>query len=185
MRLEIGDTGDEACPFEERAVEGSVAFENLYRDRAEILVRHFTSRMRDRDEAVDVVHEAFARFASLSQRSRAAFVRPDSYLYRICINLFRDRQRHWASQERHRAEQAIVGESAHDPIHQLEARDTLHRLESAMLRLKPKTREIFLARRLDGMSYGEIAGRTGLSIKAIEKHMAKAVAQIDRLMERR
>ena len=49
-----------------------------------------------------------------------------------------------------------------------------------MLRLSPKTRQIFLAKRLDGMSYAEIARRTGLSVKRVERHIAKALATIDR-----
>jgi RNA polymerase sigma-70 factor (ECF subfamily) len=66
----------------------------------------------------------------------------------------------------------------------LESRDTLRRLEAAMLKLKPKTREIFMAHRIDGLSYAEIADRTGLSVKGVEKQMGKAIAMIDRLLDR-
>lgn len=52
------------------------------------------------------------------------------------------------------------------------------RLEKAVARLPRTTREIFLAHRLDGMSYPEIAGRTGLSIREIERHMAKAMYKL-------
>jgi RNA polymerase sigma-70 factor (ECF subfamily) len=62
---------------------------------------------------------------------------------------------------------------------QLEARDMLERLETAMLRLRPLTREIFMAHRLDGYTYREIAERTGLSLKRVEKHMSRAIAQLD------
>ena len=34
------------------------------------------------------------------------------------------------------------------------------------------------------MSYAEIAARTGLSVKGVEKQMAKAIAAIDRMMDR-
>jgi RNA polymerase sigma-70 factor (ECF subfamily) len=66
----------------------------------------------------------------------------------------------------------------------LESRDMLTRVEAAMLKLRPKTREIFMAHRIDGLSYAEIAERTGLSIKGVEKQMSKAIAQIDRMMDR-
>ena len=55
----------------------------------------------------------------------------------------------------------------------------LGRLEAAMSRLNPVTREIFLAKRLDGMSYSEIARRTGLSVRQVERHIAKALMTID------
>jgi RNA polymerase sigma-70 factor (ECF subfamily) len=41
-----------------------------------------------------------------------------------------------------------------------------------------------MAHRLDGLSYAEIAARTGLSIKGVEKHMCKAIAQLDRSLHR-
>jgi RNA polymerase sigma-70 factor (ECF subfamily) len=51
--------------------------------------------------------------------------------------------------------------------------------------LKPITRQIFLAHRVDGYSYGEIAERTGLSVKGVEKHMSRAIAHIDRAFAQR
>ena len=41
-----------------------------------------------------------------------------------------------------------------------------------------------MARRVDGLSYDEIAERTGLSHKAIEKQMARAIAHLDRTLGR-
>ena len=49
-----------------------------------------------------------------------------------------------------------------------------------MLRLKPLTRQIFLACRLDGYSYAEIAEQTGLSIRGVEKQMSRAIKQLGR-----
>ena len=158
--------------------------DRLYRQRAGELIRHFTARSRDADAASEVVQEAFARLAALGRSRRLGIARLDAYLYRICQNLLRDRSRTQGLANA-RVEVARRHLSlAHDPMPQLESRDTLRQLEAAMLRLKPKTREIFLARRLDGMSYAEIAERTGLSVKGVEKQMATAIAKIDRLMHR-
>ncbi|MFX8262640.1 sigma factor-like helix-turn-helix DNA-binding protein, partial [Acinetobacter baumannii] len=55
-----------------------------------------------------------------------------------------------------------------DMIAALEARDLLNRLQGALMRLNPKTREIFLAHRVDGVSYSDIAKRMGLSVKGVE-----------------
>ena len=54
------------------------------------------------------------------------------------------------------------------------------RLEQAVARLKPLTREIFLAQRVDGYTYPEIAKETGLSVKGVEKQMSKAIKQLRR-----
>ena len=155
----------------------------LYRARADHLIGHFASRSADRETARDVVHEAFARLASLSLARRLTVVRPDAFLYRICVNLLRDRGRALQTRETHRVREADDG-AVHSPFAELEHRDTLRRLEAVMLRLPPKTREIFLAKRLDGMTHAEIAARTGLSVKGVEKHMSKAIAAVDRAMRR-
>jgi RNA polymerase sigma factor (sigma-70 family) len=70
-----------------------------------------------------------------------------------------------------------------DELGRLEARDSLRRLETAMIRLKPRSRDIFLAHRLDGMTYLEIAEKTGLSVKRVEKIMSKTIGQLTRFME--
>jgi RNA polymerase sigma factor (sigma-70 family) len=54
------------------------------------------------------------------------------------------------------------------------------RLERAMKVVPPTTREVFLAHRLDDMSYSEIAERTGLSVGEVERHMTRAIIAIDR-----
>jgi len=56
----------------------------------------------------------------------------------------------------------------------------LARLERAVKSLRRLDREIFLARRLDDMSYAEIAERTGLTVKQVERAMVRALIGIDR-----
>ena len=51
----------------------------------------------------------------------------------------------------------------------------LQRVERALSRLDRPTRNIFLAHRLDGMDYAEIAERTGLSVKQVERRIARAM----------
>ena len=58
--------------------------------------------------------------------------------------------------------------------------ETLARLERAVRALPRTTREIFLAHRLDGYSYAEIADITGLSVEKVRRHMAKALYQLSR-----
>jgi len=58
--------------------------------------------------------------------------------------------------------------------------DLLRRLEQAVSNLPRIQREIFLAHRLDGLSYDEIARRTGLTVGRVERHMARALRRIDR-----
>jgi len=60
--------------------------------------------------------------------------------------------------------------------------DELARLEAALLTLPRFTREVFLAHRLDDLSYAEIASRTGISVRRVERELARALYGLDRAM---
>jgi RNA polymerase sigma-70 factor (ECF subfamily) len=62
-------------------------------------------------------------------------------------------------------------------------RERLARFHVCLPRLNFRTREIFIAHRIDGMSYQEIARRHELSITAVEKHVAKATLLLTGWME--
>jgi RNA polymerase sigma-70 factor (ECF subfamily) len=56
--------------------------------------------------------------------------------------------------------------------------EKLRRLEEAAMNMPKLQREIFLAHRLDDMPYDEIARRTGLTVRQVERHMARAIYKI-------
>lgn len=60
--------------------------------------------------------------------------------------------------------------------------ELLERMEAALLTLPRFTREVFLAHRVDDLSYGEIAKITGVSVRRVEREMARAIVGIDRAM---
>ena len=155
----------------------------LYHSDARALARAL-ARRREAGEAEDLVHDAFARLLRLPQGCAALEV-PKTYLRRVAANLLRDRIR---SDGRRRSSLHVVADDStlpvFDPHGQLESRDMLRRVEAAMQRLPDRTREVFVAHRVEGLSYSEIAARTGLSVKRVEKHMSKALVCIDRLLAR-
>jgi RNA polymerase sigma factor (sigma-70 family) len=63
---------------------------------------------------------------------------------------------------------------------QMDDAEILARLERAMRTVPRQTREVFLAHRLGDMPYREIAERTGLSVRDVERHIARAICAIDR-----
>ena len=63
-----------------------------------------------------------------------------------------------------------------DPTREVMATaEELARMEAALLTLPRLTREVFLAHRIDDLSYAEIAETTGLSVRQIERRMADAL----------
>lgn len=157
---------------------------DLYRRESPGLVRMVSRQTRNKDDAQDLVHDVFMRLARLGDLG-PSLERPRAYLRRIASNLLKDRAR---SAARNSASLHVIADeetlAAIDPHRLLESRDMLRRLEAAIMRLRPKTREIFMAHRMEGLTYAQIAVRTGLSIKAVEKQMSKALVQLDRMLSR-
>lgn len=120
----------------------------------------------------------------MSPEMLARIERPDAYLWRVSLNLLRDWSRSRSLAERGRPTLEARADQLVDQVAVLESRETLRRLEAAIRRLKPRTREIFLAHRLHGLSYAQIAADKGISVKGVEKQMSKAIAQIDRMLDR-
>ncbi|GAA4035524.1 hypothetical protein GCM10022281_14910 [Sphingomonas rosea] len=59
----------------------------------------------------------------------------------------------------------------------------LQRVEAAVGNLPRLQREVFLAHRLDGLSYREIGKRTGRSVRQVERVMAKALYKLVKHMD--
>jgi RNA polymerase sigma-70 factor (ECF subfamily) len=168
-------------PDDQFLPDDGFCLETLYRKESPRLLRRLARTVRSREEAQDLMQEIFARLARLRGPERAP-ERPEAYLGQVTKNVLRDRAR--ASIRRPPHLHVVADENSLAGVDQqrhLEHRDMLKRLEQVILRLKPKTRAIFVAHRVHGMSYAEIAERTGLSRKGVEKQMANA--QIGRLMD--
>ena len=54
-----------------------------------------------------------------------------------------------------------------------------------MLNIPKLQREIFMAHRLDDMSYDEIGQRTGLSVRQVERHIARAIYKLSKQLDGR
>jgi RNA polymerase sigma factor (sigma-70 family) len=61
--------------------------------------------------------------------------------------------------------------------------ELLAKLEQAMELLPRRTREVFLANRIDGSSYADIARLTGLSQRDVQRQMVKALLHLSRFMD--
>ena len=159
--------------------------DGLFRSQAPRLLR-FLTRRTDREEARDLAQEAFLRLTRAIEAG-GVIGNPGAYLQRIAANLLRDRAKSvsGAFERSHvvlEPDWHIANDA--DPHHALELRQTLDRYKAAVLKLKPKTREIFLLHRMDGLSYAQIAAETNLTVSGVEKHMIKAIARINAAMGR-
>lgn len=155
--------------------------EALFRSETPRLIRFFRRHIGHYDDAVDLAQEAFLRFVRIVPRT--VIDTPEAYLQRIASNLLRDR----AARASTRLErlQVPLDEGREKPTdidqhRELEARQMLEHYEKVLLRLKPKTLEIFLLHRAEHLTYKQIGERLGMSEGGVKRHMIKAIAHIDR-----
>lgn len=139
-------------------------------------------RGRSEFEADDLVQEAWIRLACY-ERERPV-EQPEAFLMRAAINLSIDAHRTRASRgEEVLLDSVVLVDTTPGAEATLLAKERMDRLSVGLGRLNEKTRVLFLGHRLDGMSYQDLSRRHGLSISAVEKHVAKATLMLTRWME--
>ena len=156
------------------------SLDELYRSQAPRL-RRFFSRKTGNVEADDLVQDAFARYADRLDRDLEHVEEPEAYLTTVAVNLLRNRVK-LAVRRAETQHEAFDDERTLgcDPTVHLEQRDELRRLDAAVQRLRPRTREVFLLKRVEGMTYIQIAEQVGMSVKGVKKQMAKALFELRR-----
>jgi RNA polymerase sigma factor (sigma-70 family) len=148
------------------------------------LMRYFSRRGVDAPRREDLMQETFARLFGLADRAHV--LNPEAYLFQIAASVMTDHFRHAQS---HRDAAHVPMESVTPvaevltPDRVLEGKEALARVREALGELKPKTREMFLLNRWDGLSYTQIAVRFGVSPSAVEKHMIKAIAHLHKRLK--
>jgi RNA polymerase sigma factor (sigma-70 family) len=144
----------------------------------ERLRRFVRSRVASRHDAEDVIQEAYLRVLRYS--AEHAVESEERLLFSAAKNLAVDSHRRQKVWERNVAGCAILAAEdspASDEV--VEARQRLKHVEEAIAQLPARCREIFLMHRIEGMSYSQIAKGVGISVSAVEKHIARACLSID------
>lgn len=137
-------------------------------------------RGRTREEAEDLIQEAFLKMQEYCGNG-GEIRQPEGFLVRTVLRLSMNAQR-----DEHRdlyadkdvEELTFVVDTNPTPDEVLAGDQCLERMRDVLDEVSRKTRDIFFMHRLDGLSYAEIARHMGVSVSAIEKHMASAAAAL-------
>jgi RNA polymerase sigma factor (sigma-70 family) len=108
---------------------------------------------------------------------------PVRYVLRIARNLFIDRRRKGrrdAQLFEYSADAALAADDRPGPERVLAGKESLAGVLAAIEKLPPRCREAFVLHRFENLSYPLIAHRMGISISAVEKHIAEAMARLKR-----
>ncbi|WP_396202564.1 RNA polymerase sigma-70 factor [Gemmatimonas sp.] len=153
------------------------AFEAIFRQWYEPVVRAANRVLHDPGVAEELSQDVF-----LELWRRRDTLAPDSsvagYLMQAVRNRALNHLRHLQVQRK----SAVYVEALSEPAEQADADTQAGELQDAIrdaiAALPPRTREVFLMSRERNLRYSEIAEALGVSVKAVEANMSRALRQL-------
>lgn len=153
---------------------------NGFFDYYEELIGTWTRRLRNRQHAEDLAHDAFVK---VLESGEVAVQQPRAYLHRIARNIAVDQYR----REERRGQFEEVAEHGETPpvddpealMHAVQLADAI---EQALSELPVNCRKVFVWNKLEGLNQAEIAERLGVSRNMVERYMIRTLRHLrDRL----
>jgi RNA polymerase sigma-70 factor (ECF subfamily) len=154
------------------------AVDQLYRSHNHAL-RGLARRQVGREDAEDVVQEAYLRLLELENAGRVADAR--GYLYRIAANVAMDLLRKRKTRSScvvENVEFEAVAAATSSFATTIEEAILARRIQSSLACLPRDCRETFILSRLYGMTIPEIAGRLGISSRTVNRHINRAMDRL-------
>ncbi len=157
-------------------VLGAPGVESLAVRYRSALTRFFQRRVPVHADVDDLVQEVFLRLTRRGNLQEIENI--EGYVFQTAANALRDRHRQRlvrrAGQHEELSEEHPE-DAAFSPERVLLGREAIQRLNRALFELPERTRTVFFLCRVEGMPYAEVGERLGLSLSAVNKHMARSI----------
>lgn len=164
----------------ERIASGeSAALAELMDRYAPGLMRYATHFLQSADDADEVLQDTFLR----AERAIRRGVRPEqmsAWLFRIAVNRCRSRKRQFWRYLGGEAGEAVISRTATTRRDDSEWRDEI---AQALAQLSTPTREAFLLKHVEGLSYEEMTTITGAGIPALKMRVSRACDRLRELLK--
>ncbi|MBI3302209.1 MAG: sigma-70 family RNA polymerase sigma factor [Deltaproteobacteria bacterium] len=132
----------------------------------------------DRHEAEDVAQEVFLKLVKECQ-TQSQVLSWEAWLTRVTVNACRDRRRSawwkWWREEHAEFQEAEYPSSFLTPEEQILSREQQERIWHLFRALSPRQREVFVLRRLEGLSGEDVAEVLGLTTGSVKRHLFHAI----------
>ena len=163
------------------------AFERLFREHYDGLARFAWRYVRDRAAAEDIVQDVFAGLWNQRQSLRIK-TSIKAYLFTSVRNRALNLLKHeatveaWEREEGNAAEPVALSVTFPSPDEALDRRLLDEQLAAAFDQLPARQAKAMLLRWREDLSYEEIAGVLGISVKGVEKHLVRGLHAIRELL---
>jgi RNA polymerase sigma factor (sigma-70 family) len=160
------------------------AVDELYRNHNQKLHR-LARRQVGREDAEDVVQEAYLRLLELENAGRIVDVR--GYLYRIATNvaieLLRKRKTRSTCLVEDVEFEAVAAGGASPFATAVEEAILVRRVQTSLECLPRGCCETFLLSRLYGLTFPEIAARLGISLRTVNRHISRTIDHLQSALD--
>jgi RNA polymerase sigma-70 factor (family 1) len=158
----------------------NLEFEQIFDNWYEPIRNFLYYKTGDIKASEDLTQDVFLKIWEKRNEIRSETVRP--FLYKLANNMFLNRMDHMKVELKF-AVDFQSGVNHESPQFQLEMNEFDARLQKAINGLDDKKRIVFLMNRIEKLTYVEIAESIGITVKAVEKRMEKALAYLKNQIE--
>ena len=149
------------------------------------LLRFFRRRARQPADVDDLVQEVLLRICVRGEGP--VIEQPEFYMMRTATNVWRDYLRKKKTHARDAHDEYSEEQHASEdygPRDVMEADRSIEDVLAVLQQMSPRTRQVFVLCRVEGLRQKAVAQRLGVSVSSIEKHMIKAIAHLARNLGR-
>lgn len=152
-------------------------YKKIYNDNASNLHHYIYYKCGNSDKAADIVQEAFIKL--WHNCAKVPVEKATSFLYKVTNNLFLNDVAHEKVKLKYQEEKKHIATSTDNDFTEENPDEVfMKQLEGAIQNLSEAQREAFLMNRIEGKKYAEIAEILGISVKAVEKRIGKALQSL-------
>jgi len=153
----------------------SEVFESIFNKQSKALHNYLLYKFGNKAMAEDIVQDAFIK---LWQKCADVILeKAKSFLFTIATNMALNVKTHEKVVLKY--QQSVQNNTEYEsPEYILRQKEYMEELQKTLAALPDGQREVFLLNRIEKKTYKEIAEMLGLSVKAIEKRMHKALIYV-------
>ncbi|KFE55366.1 sigma-70 family RNA polymerase sigma factor [Pseudomonas syringae] len=159
----------------------TAAVQRIYEQHHSWLHGWLRSRLSNACDAADVAHDTFVRILGAANATQIR--EPRDYLATVARGLVIDRYRRRAIEL---AYQQAMADRPQDTVISEEDKaliiDTLLAVDKTLENLGSRTKRIFMASQVEGLTYQQIALELNVSLTTVKKHMVRAFTECSLLM---
>lgn len=149
------------------------------------LMQFLANNWRNRSEVPDLLQEIYIRVYEAAQKQLPLAAKP--FVFATARNLMMTllrREQVVPIETVSDLEDLSVAADTPGPDHSLIARDELRRLQTALDHLPRRSREAFLLRQVEGLSWREMALRMGITEKTVKWHLNEGLRTLADILYR-